>query len=105
MKLDYEGAPSLKPEESEPKLRKKRAVNGGPLQLYVEYLMVSDAVIFNRYMNLLQTSNSTIVIQYLQIFFTQLINAVNLRYINSFKNDPDLRIFVIFKGLLIETVS
>ena len=86
------------------KIRKKRSLNGQPVQLYVEYAIVSDSTVFEKYTNLLNTSNPNIVIQYLQIYYAQLVNAINQRYFITFQNDPDLRISVVLVAIVIETV-
>jgi hypothetical protein len=66
--------------------------------------MISDSTIFDKYSNLLKTSNNNIVIQYLQIYYVQLVNAINQRYYITFQNDQDLMISVSLVGILIETV-
>jgi hypothetical protein len=66
--------------------------------------MISDSTIFDKYSNLLKTSNNNIVIQYLQIYYVQLVNAINQRCYITFQNDQDLMISVSLVGILIETV-
>ena len=83
---------------------KKKSVNGQPVQIYIEYAIISDSTVFNKIKYLLNTSNTTLVIQYLQIFFSQTISCVNQRFQISLKNDPDLKISVLLAGILIETV-
>jgi hypothetical protein len=95
----------LKRHKIETKFRKKRSLNGQQLQLYVEYFMISDSTIFDKFSNLLNTSNNNIVIQYLQIYYVQLVNAINQRYFITFQNDQDLMISVSLVGILIETVG
>ena len=90
---------------SDRKLLKKRAVNGQPVQVYIEYLIVSDSTIYDQVSGLLNTTNKTIVLQYMQIFFAQVTNAINQRYQISLQNDTDLRITVALQGMIIETVS
>ena len=80
-------------------------MNGQPVQVYIEYGIISDSAVFNQIKYLLETSNTTLIIQYMQILFSQMINSVNQRYLISLENDPDLRISIVLTGMLIETVS
>ena len=80
-------------------------MNGQPVQVYIEYGIISDSAVFNQIKYLLETSNTTLIIQYIQILFSQMINSVNQRYLISLENDPDLRISIVLTGMLIETVS
>ena len=66
--------------------------------------MISDSTVFDKYSNLLNTSNNNIVIQYLQVYYVQLTNAINQRYFVTFQHDPDLMVIVSLVGILIETV-
>ena len=66
--------------------------------------MITDSTVFDKYSNLLNTSNNNIVIQYLQVYYVQLTNAINQRYFVTFQHDPDLMVSVSLVGILIETV-
>ncbi len=85
--------------------RKKKSVNGQPIQVYIEYGIISDSSVFNDIKYLLNTTNNILVIQYMQILFSQMVNSVNQRFLISLENDPDLRISIVLSGMLIETVS
>ena len=84
---------------------KKKSLNGQPVQLYVEFGLISDSTVYNNYLSFFpNTVNPQIVIQYMQIYYAQVMNAVNQRYGIALQNDPDLRITIVFTGALIETV-
>jgi glucose-1-phosphate cytidylyltransferase len=59
---------------------------------YVELLVVSDYTVFEDQKALTSTNDVNIVYERMTIYFTHLISGVNLRFLNTLKNDPDLRI-------------
>jgi hypothetical protein len=105
----------------------KRSVNGAPLQATVETLAVVDYSNFVQHSGYANTSNTSTIILNMRIYFSHLIYAVcmpcrsgsylpdvfilvfffkaNLRYYNSMRNDPDLRINLTLKAIMIATVS
>ena len=89
--------------EYDEKLVKK----SGPVQLYVEYLIVSDSTLYNNFLSILPAAasgNVQVAIQYMQIYFAQAANAINQRYLLSLQNDANLMINVVLTGIYIETV-
>ena len=56
--------------------RKKRSINGKPLNLYIKYLVVLESTVFAKYKALYNQLNNDLVMQYLKIHFYQLINGV-----------------------------
>ncbi len=56
--------------------RKKRALNGQPLNLFVEYLVVVDNTVFTKYQNLYKLDDTRLVLQYLKIHYSHIVNAV-----------------------------
>jgi hypothetical protein len=63
------------------KERLKRAVlvNGIPraLSLYVEYLIVLDSSVYNDFVALYSNIRSSLLTQYISIYFSQLVNSVS----------------------------
>ena len=69
--------------------RRKRSNNGQPLNLFVEYLVVLDSSIYHKYRNAYSqlSNNNELVLQYIKIQFSQLVNSVCYRFAfeNTFK--------------------
>lgn len=57
-------------------LKTKRALNGQPVSLLVEYMMVYDSSVFNKYTSLLGTSDLNVYAAFMKILSSQLTNAV-----------------------------
>ena len=66
---------------------RKRGVNDQPVNFYVEYLVVLDYTVYNKYQILFNTLNSNRLIDYLRIQYAHIINAVSLifSFLISFK--------------------
>jgi hypothetical protein len=73
--------------------------------LYVETLVVTDTSVFLDHQRHANTKDQDLVFLHMKIYFTHLMNIVNQRYINSFKNDPELRIYIKTKNFLFLTVE
>lgn len=61
--------------------RKKRSVNGQPVNLYVDYLLVLDYSVYNKYQKIFNTYSSNIVMQFLRIQYSHIMNAVNINFV------------------------
>lgn len=70
----------------------------------IEVLVVTDYSIFQTFQKLTKINQEKALISYMKIYFTQLINEVNFKYINSFNDDSELRISVKLKNFLFSTV-
>ena len=64
------------PETCQAPNRKRRSLNGDPLNLYIEYLVVVDSSTYAKYQRLYGQLSDELVMQYLKIHFSQLTNAV-----------------------------
>lgn len=58
--------------------RENRAVNGGPVNLYVEYAIVIDSTTYDRFKQLNPTMNTNTLVKYIQIYYTEFVNSVIL---------------------------
>ena len=66
----------------------KRAVNGQPVNLYVETLIVTDLTVFEDHKRFAQSTDTNVVFQHMRIYFAHLINGVkNYLYKNLNKNN------------------
>ena len=74
--LIISGAP-VNPIPNQKTTRNKRA-NGLPANFFVEYLVVLDSTIFQKYAGAYSqlNNNTQLVLQYLKIHFSHLVNAV-----------------------------
>lgn len=57
---------------------KKRSLNVQPLNLYVEYLAVIDSSVVAKYQNLFSQLSYDLVLQYLNIYLSQILNSVTI---------------------------
>jgi hypothetical protein len=85
--------------------RKKRAVNGNPVQAYVEYLVVTDVTIYNDHSRFINSTDPNLIYQHIRIYFAYLVNGINQRYANGFFGDQDLNLNVQLTNFLILTVN
>lgn len=83
--------------------RGKRAVNGQPIVLNIELLVVTDSDVYKNFQTLAGTTDQQTVFQLMRHYYAHLINGVNQRYQVSLANDPDLRINVILTNFLFLT--
>ncbi|CAF0730331.1 unnamed protein product [Brachionus calyciflorus] len=83
--------------------RQKRSVNGQPILLNVELLLVTDSSVYTNFQRLIASTNSQIVFSAMRHYYAHLINGVNQRYQVSLENDPDLRINIIMTNFLFLT--
>ena len=58
------------------KNKKVRSVNGDPVQLYVETLIVTDLTIYNDHKRFSGSNDQNIVFQHMKIYFSHLLNGV-----------------------------
>jgi hypothetical protein len=82
-----------------------RAVNGQPINLYVEALVVTDTSIYDDHSRFLNTTDQILIFTHMRMYFAHLIKGVNQRFSNTFANDPDLRINVVLRNFLFLTVN
>lgn len=87
------------------KPRAKRAVNGQPIELNVELLLVTDTSVLDKFQKLAATTDDQKVFALMRHYYSHLINGVNQRYQESLANDPDMKINIVLTSLLIITVS
>ncbi|CAF0730538.1 unnamed protein product [Brachionus calyciflorus] len=83
--------------------KQKRAVNGQPITLNIELLVVTDLNVYTNFQRLVGSTNSQIVFSVMRHYYAHLINGVNQRYQISLANDPDLRINIILTNFLFLT--
>jgi hypothetical protein len=92
--------------ENENEIKNKfnnRALNGAPVQMYGEVVLVADQTIYNDHVIFAGTTTQSLVFLHMRIYFTHVMNGVNQRYINSLSSDPDLRLTISLKNILIST--
>lgn len=85
--------------------RSKRALNGQPINLYVELLLVTDNTIYLDHQKFAQITDRNLTFQFMKIYYSHFFNGVNQHYQNSLVNDPDLRIITKLKNFIFYTVS
>ncbi len=79
-------------------------MNGNPVQANVEYLVVTDASIYNDHSNFINSTDPNLIFQHIRIYFAYLVNGINQRYANGFFGDSDLNINIQLANFLILTV-
>lgn len=57
--------------------RKKRTLNGEPVQLYVETLIVTDLSVYNDHQRITKSTDQNVVFQHMKLYFSHVINGVN----------------------------
>jgi hypothetical protein len=85
--------------------RSKRAINGRAVSFFVEYLVVIDSTVYAKFTSLYGSLNADVLFQYIKIFYCHLVNGIDMRYKNSFSNDPDMTINIRLANILIYTVG
>jgi hypothetical protein len=80
--------------------RSKRSVNGNPIPLFVEILVVADSSIYEDHKTFAGSTDPHTVLIQMRVYFAHLISGVNERFKNSLANDPDLKIMVVAKNFL-----
>lgn len=80
-------------------------MNGQPINLYVELLVVADPTIYTDHQKMLQTSDSSLIFQSMKVYYSHFFNSVNQQYQNSLSSDADLRINIKLKNFLFFTVK
>lgn len=83
------------------KQRNKRSINGQPIELNVELLLVTDTTVLQNFQTLAGTTDDQRVTVLMRHYYSHLINGVNQRYKESLKNDPNLRINIVLSNILI----
>ncbi|RMZ95225.1 A disintegrin and metallo ase with thrombospondin motifs 3-like [Brachionus plicatilis] len=71
---------------------KKLAKSGEPVELDVEVLVVTDVSVYLAHKAFLKTTSQSLVLDYMKIYYSHVINNVNKLFKNSFSDDADLRI-------------
>ena len=57
--------------------RSKRSVNGGPINLFVEVLVVTDQTVYQFFKTYLQTNNMDYILWSMKIYYAHYFNGVN----------------------------
>ena len=86
-------------------IKKERALNGQPINLYVELFIVADQTIYLNHKKFLKTNDSYFIFESMKIYYSHLISGVNQQYVNSLANDTDMRIYFKAKNFLFYTVN
>ncbi len=68
-------------------------------------LIVADQTVFEDHKKYLNINDQNIIFQYMRMYFASFSYLNNLRYYNSLKNDPDLRITMTSVGFIFLTVK
>jgi hypothetical protein len=84
-------------------IKKKSSME--PVKLYVKLLVVTDPTVFYDHQRFAQTTNTDLVFLHMKIYFAHLINSVNQRFLQSFRNDPDLNLTIKLQNFLFLTVT
>lgn len=83
---------------------RKRSLNGQPISMFVEQLVVIDQTIYLDHQKFLNTNDRDVIFESMKIYFSHMFNGVNQQFVNSLANDPDLRIYIKLKNFLFFTV-
>jgi hypothetical protein len=75
-------------------INKASELDHKPVQLFIEYMIVTDTSLFNDHIRYSQTNNTNLVFLFMKAYFAHYVNGVNQIFVNSFQNDKDLRITV-----------
>ncbi|RNA12759.1 A disintegrin and metallo ase with thrombospondin motifs 3-like [Brachionus plicatilis] len=78
-------------------------LDGQPINLYVELLVVTDSSVYDYHRRFIGTDDQSLIFSQMRIYYAHLINGINQRYTNSLMNDPDLKIFIVLKNYLFLT--
>lgn len=65
-----------------------------PVELFIEYMIVTDTSLFNDHIRYSQTNNTNLLFLFMKAYFAHYVNGINQIFVNSFQNDQDLRITV-----------
>ena len=68
--------------------------NKEPIQLFIEYMIVTDSSVFNDQIRFSQTNDTDLLFLFMKSYFAHYVNGINQIFLNSFHNDNDLRITV-----------
>jgi hypothetical protein len=68
-------------------------------------LIVADQTVYEDHKKYLNINDQNIIFQYMRMYFASFSYLNNLRYYNSLKNDPDLRITMTSVGFIFLTVK
>ncbi len=85
---------------------KKRKVTGQSsiTQFNVETLVVTDYSLYLDHQRYANSTNQDLVLVHMRIYFSHVFNGVNQRFLNTFEFDQDMRLSIVIKGFLIQTV-
>jgi hypothetical protein len=89
-----------KEEESQKIRQKKRSIMGEPINLFVELLVLVDSSIYANQKEYIQTNDTNLIFQNMQIYYSHFFNGVNLQFQNSMINDIDLQISIKLKDFI-----
>lgn len=70
-------------------------------KIIVQYLVVIDSTVYNRFVDLYGNLSSTLTTQYINMYFEQMISGINQRFQNTLQNDQNLMISVTLSNVLI----
>lgn len=71
----------------------ERLINGGPISLYVEMLVVADQSIYEAHQRILGTNDSNVIFQSMKIYYSHMFNGVLIiKLILLVLNDYDKQI-------------
>jgi hypothetical protein len=89
-----------KEEDSQKMRQKKRSIMGEPINLFVELLVLVDSSIYQNQKEYIQTNDTNLIFQNMQIYYSHFFNGVNLQFQNSLTNDIDLQISIKLKDFI-----
>jgi hypothetical protein len=76
-----------------------------PITFYIECLIVTDISIYEQHSRFINSSDQDLVLNHMSIYYAHLIKGVNQRFMNSFENDTQLKIYAVLKNYLFLTVN
>ena len=85
--------------------KKKRAVNGQPINLFVETVLVADRTIYDDHQRFAKITDPDLTFQFMKIYYSHFFSGVNQHYVNSLTDDADLRISIKLKNFIFFTVD
>ena len=83
----------------------KRSLNGQPIALTVEMLVVTDITVYNIFKASLNSVNNDVIFASMRVYYAHLLKLVDKMYKDSLATDADLRVSVVLTNFLFLTAA
>ncbi len=64
-----------------------------------------DPSVYQDHQRYANTTNESLVLNYINIYFNHYVALINQRFVNTFQNDSNMKICVVLKNVLVLTVE